>query len=165
MPRSWNSLITVLSEITSKNCDSIVFCSHCGNCHTYVKWGFYRRYLFDGELTNIQRYRCYNDKCPCRTFSILPHAFLRLVRASLCMLMYVLKMYEQGNSIASIARQTNSNWPKPQRWIAKASAVQEWLRQESAIGSWGLSPCFSPDKSWTSFTRDFSWAFYPNRLG
>lgn len=165
MPRSWNSLISVLSEITSKNCESLVFCSHCGNCHTYVKWGFYRRYLFNGELTNIQRYRCDNDKCPCRTFSILPHAFLRIIRASLCMLMHVLKMSEQGNSIANIARQTNSNWPKTQRWIAKASAIQEWLRQQSVIASWEPSPCFSPDKSWTSFIRDFSWAFYPNRLG
>jgi len=81
------------------------------------------------------------------------------------MLMHVLKMYEQGNSIANIARQTNNNWPKTQRWIAKASEIQEWLRQQSAIASWEPSPCFSPDKLWTSFIRDFSWAFYPNRLG
>ena len=130
MPRSWNSLISILSEITSKNCESLIFCSHCGNCHTYVKWGFYRRYLFNDELTNIQRYRCDNDKCPCRTFSILPHAFLRIIRASLCMLMHVLKMYEQGNSIANIARQTNSNWPKTQRWIPLYNKKREWIRGE-----------------------------------
>jgi len=164
MPRSWKSLITILSKITRENCESLVFCSHCGNGHNYVKWGFYNRYLFDGELTNIQRYRCYNDKCQCKTFSILPHAFLRIIRASLCMLMHMLEMYEQGDSIANIAWQTDSNWPKTRRWLTKASKIREWLKQQSAIASWGPSPCFSPDKSWTSFNRDFSWAFYPDRL-
>ncbi len=163
MPRSWNSLITVLSEITSKSCESLVCCSHCGSGHTYVKWGFYQRYLFNNKMINIQRYRCDNDLCPCKTFSILPHAFLRIVRASLCMLMYVLKMYEQGNSIANIARHTSSNWQRIQRWLTKASAIQEWLQQESGIASWSRSPCFSPDRLWTPFIRDFSWAFYPDR--
>ena len=102
MHRPWSSLISFLSEITRKNCDSIVCCTHCGNRHTYVKWGFYSRYLFDDELINIQRFRCDNDLCPRKTFSILPHALLPIMRASLCMLMYILKKYEQGNSIAGI---------------------------------------------------------------
>jgi len=50
MPRTWDSLITVLSEITRKNCVALVCCPHCGNRHTYIKWGFYSRYLFNDEM-------------------------------------------------------------------------------------------------------------------
>lgn len=156
----WSSLITVLSEITRENFDSIVCCTHCGNRHTYIKWGFYHRYLFNDELINIQRYRCNNDLCPCKTFSILPHAFLPVIRASLCMLIYILKMYEQGWTIASIARHTGSNWPRMQRWVTKALSIRDWLRQEYG----NAFPCLMQNRKWTSFTRDFSWAFYPKQV-
>ena len=112
MPRTWNSLITFLSDITRKNHEAMICCTHCGNRYTYVRWGFYNRYLFNDESIRIQRYRCDNDLCPQKTFSILPHAFLPIVRASLCMLMYVLSMYERGQSIADIAKHTGSNWPR-----------------------------------------------------
>ncbi len=160
MARPWDSLITVLSEITRENLGLIVCCSHCGNRHTYVKWGFYSRYLFNDELMNIQRYRCDNDLCPCVTFSILPHAFLPIIRTSLCMLMQVLKMYEQSRTIADIARYTGSNWPRMQRWISKALSIRKWLNQEYA----NTSPCLLKDKRWTFFNRYFSWAFYPKRV-
>lgn len=164
MAHPWNSLITVLSEITRENLDLLVCCTHCGNRYNYVKWGFYTRYLFDDEIINIQRYRCDNDLCPHRTFSILPHAFLPIVRVSLCMLIYVLKMHEQGNKIAAIVRHTGSNWPRIHRWITKARAIREWLRQEYGPEPLQPVPCLSPDKFWTSFTRNFSWAFYPERF-
>jgi hypothetical protein len=76
------------------------------------------------------------------------------------MLTYILKMYEQGSNIADIARHTGSNWPRMQRWIKKALSIRDWFIQEYDIRS---SPCLSPGKFWTSFTRDFSWAFYPER--
>ena len=160
MPRPWSSLISFLSEITRKNCDLIICCTHCGNRHTYVKWGFYSRYLFDDELINIQRFRCDNDLCPRKTFSILPHALLPIMRASLCMLMYILKMYEQGNSIAGIARHTGSNWTRIQRLIAKAMSIRDWIKQEYD----STSACLSASRQWTYFIRDFSWAFYPNQV-
>ena len=160
MHRPWSSLISFLSEITRKNCDSIVCCTHCGNRHTYVKWGFYSRYLFDDELINIQRFRCDNDLCPRKTFSILPHALLPIMRASLCMLMYILKMYEQGNSIAGIARHTGSNWTRIQRLIAKAMSIRDWIKQEYDR----TCACLSASRQWTYFIRDFSWAFYPNQV-
>ncbi|WP_299979808.1 hypothetical protein [Desulfobacula sp.] len=69
-------------------------------------------------------------------------------------------MYEQGKKIADIARHTSSNWPRMQRWIAKALSIREWLKQEYGNGS----PCLSQYRQWTSFTRDFSWAFYPDRM-
>ena len=159
MPRTWNSLITFLSDITRQNYGTMICCTHCGNRYTYIKWGSYSRYLFDDELIKIQRYRCDNDLCPQKTFSILPHAFLPIARASLCMLVHVLYMYEQGHCIAQIARHTCSNWPRIQRWIRKAKLIRDWLRQEYG----GTLTCFSPGSSWSSFTRDFSWAFYPNR--
>jgi transposase-like protein len=160
MRRPWNSILTVLSKITRENSDFLIFCTHCGNRHAYVKWGVYSRYLFNDELINIQRYRCNNDLCPCKTFSILPHAFLPVIRISLCMLMYVLKMYEQGDTIADIARHTGNNWQRIQRWISKALSIREWLRREFA----DLSPCLSANKQWSSFARNFSWAFYPARV-
>ena len=154
-----NTLITVLSQITRENLNCVVCCTCCGNRHTYVKWGFYRRYLFNDELINIQRYRCDNDLCPQKTFSFLPHAFLPCIRASVCMLMYILKMYEQGTTIAAIARQTGSNWPKIQRWIAKALSIRSWMQKEYNI----IYPCHLKNRNWSSFIRDFSWAFYPKR--
>ncbi|MCP4720105.1 MAG: helix-turn-helix domain-containing protein [Desulfobacteraceae bacterium] len=159
MHHPWSSLISVLSEITRKSSCSVVCCTHCGNRHTYVKWGFYRRYLFNDEPVNIQRYRCDNVLCPRKTFSILPHAFLPITRASLCMLMYILKMYKKGRTIAAIARHTGSKWQKIQRWVARASTIKKWFEQEYV----DTSPCLGPGRQWASFTRDFSWAFYPDQ--
>ncbi len=157
----WSSLITFLSDITRQNLDLLVSCTHCGNRHTYIKWGFYKRYLFNDELIFIQRYRCDNDLCPRKTFSILPHAFLPVIRASLCMLAYILKMYEQGWTIAGIARHTSSNWPRIQRWIAKALSIRTWIQKEYDT----IFPCYLKNRNWASFTRNFSWAFYPKQVG
>jgi len=52
MPQ-WNSFIIILSEITRENCEALVCCPHCGNYHTYIKWGFYSLYLFNNELIYI----------------------------------------------------------------------------------------------------------------
>jgi len=42
---------TLLSEITKENYTSLVCCPYCGNRYSYVKCGFYSRYLFDDDLT------------------------------------------------------------------------------------------------------------------
>ena len=156
----WSSLITVLSKITRENSSAVIQCPHCGNRHCYTKWGHYSRYLFNDELVNIQRYRCYNDRCLRKTFSILPHAFLPIIRASVCMLMYVLTMYEKGCCIAQISRETGSTWPRIQRWICKAFWIRGWLKKEYGQ----VSPCCCHAANWFSFTRNFSWAFYPARF-
>jgi transposase-like protein len=155
----WLSLISILSEITRKNSTLIICCPHCGNQYTYIKWGVYYRYLFNDELVAIQRYRCHNDLCPRKTFSVLPHAFLRIVRATLCMLMYMLNLHEKGHRIADIARHTRNSWPRTQRLIAKALSIRDWVKSEYSGGL----PCLAPDKMWAHFVRDFSWAFYPAR--
>jgi len=77
------------------------------------------------------------------------------------MLMYVLKMHNQGCTIATIARNTNNTWQKTQRWIAKATSIKKWIEQEYA----DAPPCFGSNKEWSSFTRDLSWAFYPKKMG
>lgn len=155
MPPSYNSLISFLSKITRKNSSAIIQCSHCGNRHCYIKWGYYSRYLFNEELITIQRYQCDNDQCPRKTFSILPHAFLHITRASLCML-----MYEQGCCIAQIANETGSTWSGIQRWICKALSIRDWLKKEYGQ----TDPCCYRINNWVSFTRDFSWTFYPERF-
>lgn len=160
MPTTWNLLITALSDITRKKCDALVCCPHCGNLHVYIKWGYYNRYLFDDEIIKIQRYRCDNESCPQKTFSILPHAFLPIIRASLCMLMYILRMYEQGENIAVIARHTGNTWTRIKRWIEKAISVRDWLRKECKHEA----PCWLKIDQWTCFIRNFSWAFYPDRM-
>jgi transposase-like protein len=157
----WFTLITVLSKITRKNSNPIICCPYCGNRHTFIKWGFYHRYLFDDSLITIQRYRCDNDLCPRKTFSVLPHPFLRIVRASLCMLMYILSLHEHGHCIVGIARQTGNTWTRIQRWIHKAVSIRDWISQEY----FDAAPCLSSDSKWTGFIRDFSWAFYPARYG
>jgi len=159
MHHPWSSLITVLSKITRESSNSVIFCRLCGNRHSYVKWGSYSRYLFNNELINIQRYRCDNDLCPRKTFSILPHAFLPIIRVSLCMLMHILEMYEEGETIASIARYTDSNWPRMQRLIFKALSIRKWIQKEYN----NVFPCLSQNRRWTSFTRDLCWAFYPKK--
>lgn len=155
----WPSLIQTLSEITRDHSNPVICCPHCGNQHNHTKWGRYFRRLFDDTLEPIQRYRCYNDKCPYKTFSILPHAFLRIIQPSLCMLMVVLDLYENGHCIAEIARQTKNTWSRTQRWIRKALSIREWIHQEYG----NKNPCLSPDRRWSHFIRDFSWAFYPGR--
>lgn len=160
MPPTWHSLISFLSEITRENNSSIIQCSHCGNRDCFTKWGHYSRYLFNDELINIQRYRCYNDLCPRKTFSILPHPFLPIERASVCMLMYVLTMSEQGNSIAQIARNTDNTWSRIQRWLSKALSLKNWLKKECGQ----ICSCFYRVADWFSFTRNFSWSFYPARF-
>jgi transposase-like protein len=157
----WPSILTALSEITRKNYTTLIRCPHCGNKFCFVRYGFYSRYLFDDELVQIQRYRCDNDQCPQKTFSILPHAFLRIARIPLCLFMLVLRLDEQGYSIAAIARYTGSNWPRIQRWIAKAEKIKKWIDTEQKHSH----PCLLPKDQWSLFIRDFSWAIYPRRYG
>ena len=158
---NWNSLLTFLSGITRKNYDLLIACPHCSNNDRFVKYGFYSRYLFDDSLLKIQRYRCDNDGCSQRTFSILPHAFLRIARVSLCMFTHVLQMKADGFNIADISRHTGCSWSRVQRWIAKAKRIKNWIDIEKKDSP----PCMSSKDEWPSFIRDFSWYFYPKRYG
>lgn len=161
MPTTWNLLTFFLSDVTRKNVSSVIQCTCCGNDKNYVKNGNYTRYLFNDGRRKIQRYRCDNDQCPQKTFSVLPHAFLPVLRASLCMLMHILMMHEkEGRCVAEIARKTGNTWSRIKRWIQKAISIREWLSKENI----DICTCLSRGDSWSSFTRKFSWAFYPARF-
>lgn len=160
MPHPWNSLLSFLSEITSENQDLPIICPCCGNQYLHVRYGFYHRNQFDNGTIKIQRYLCNNDQCPRKTFSVLPHAFLRIIRPSLCMLMFVLKLYEaDGNDIMSISRYTETTWSTIRSWLGKAQELREWITKEYR----GKFPCLSVKTLWTAFNRDLSWTFYPAR--
>jgi hypothetical protein len=75
--------------------------------------------------------------------------------------MHVLQLYKQGQSIAAIARYTGNNWHRIKRWIDKAQEIENWIKTERAHSP----PCMLPRNEWPHFTRDFSYAFYPQRYG
>lgn len=162
MPRTWKLFISILSEIATQKSEQIICCPFCGNREHTTKYGFYMRYNFDDEsLVSIQRFRCDNDQCPRRTFSVLPHPFLRILRPSLCMLRFILSLWESHLSIASIARMTGQTWPRIQRWIRRAADIRSRLDSDEAFLP---PPCIKPIQEWTLFVRDFSHACYPGRI-
>lgn len=162
MPHTWKSLIAVLSEIATQEYERTICCPCCGNRERTPKYGFYMRYNFDEQtLVTIQRFRCDNDQCPRITFSILPHPFMRILRASLCMFQFVLALWESRQSIASIARTTSRTWSRVQRWIRRAADIRSKLETDF---SFSVHPCRRPIKEWSVFVRDFSHVCYPGRF-
>lgn len=163
MPHTWKSLITHLSEIATQEYDRTIVCPCCGNKERTPKHGFYMRYSFDERTqVRIQRFRCDNDQCPRTTFSVLPHPFMRILRASLCMFQWVLSLWQNRQSVASIARNIGATWSRTQRWIGRALDIQKKLEYDFAFS---VPPCLKPVREWSLFVRDFSHACYPVRCG
>jgi len=143
-----------------------IVCCWCNNQNNFIKYGTYQRYAFStARRINIQRYLCKHDKCK-RTFSILPHPFLRITRYSLCMLEQILKLFYQQIHIAKIARYLGLSWSTINRAIPKVIEILSWIEQEAkADPSWGPRPCFDPSRCWSEFIRMFAAKFYPKRYG
>lgn len=161
MPHTWKSLIAHLSKIATEDHERTICCPCCGNREHTARYGFYKRYNFDDQtLILVQRYRCNNYQCPRRTFSVLPHPFLRILRASLCMFQFVLALLEGGNTIAGIARITGQTWPRIGRWIHRAAHLRAWIRNDDAFSP---HPCSRPPREWPGFVRDLSRVCYPGR--
>lgn len=161
MPHTWNLLISILSENATKECKQLIRCPCCGNRERIPKYGFYSRYNFDDQtVVPIQRFRCDNTQCPRRTFSILPHPFLRILRASLCMFQFILSLLASGKSIAAIARMTGQTWPRIQRWIRRAADIRSIIQTEDAFSP---MPCIRPLREWPLFVRDLSHVCYPGK--
>jgi len=159
------SLKTILREadqIAKQIITAAIFCPECGERYRWVKHGFYRRYLFDGEdQIAVQRYRCCNPDCPRCTFSILPYPFLRIVRLPLCVLMLLLERRENGASIARLSRAVAKGKGVVRRALHKAERIRPWLDSEGVVAAWGPDPELSPKEGWTAFIHDFSRVFYP----
>lgn len=159
-------ILVLLSSIAKKGQIAEVLCPKCSERHRVTKYGFYFRYLFTGsEMTAIQRYCCGNRECPRRTFSILPHPFLPILRVPLCFLMTLLEIRgKQGRTVSSLAAVIGSTWSTVRRNLRRAAAVGEWFSREQEVALWGPSPCLDPRLHWTAFTQAFSWAFFPDRF-
>ena len=154
-----------LLEIAKENPTGPVVCNWC-NGISHTKHGTYQRYAFaSDEMISIQRYYCKNDQCQ-RTFSILPHPFLRISRFSICLLHTLLDLYEQQVPIVRIAKRFKVSCGTIVRAIEKANAIFSWIRQEAeSDASWAPTPCMNPSRYWSHFIRMFAAKFYPKRYG
>lgn len=143
-----------------------IFCCWCNNCINFIKYGKYQRFGFsDDELIDIQRFLCKNDSCR-RTFSVLPHPFLRITRFTLCIFRTLQAWIKQTVLIAEIARRMGSTWPTMARAIEKAHCILDWIEQEVRTEPlWAPSPCIDPPRYWSEFNRVFAAKFYPIRYG
>ena len=159
MPSPLHDILLAADQIAKKNLISETICPGCGEKHRLIKWGTYTRYLFQGEDTvRIQRFRCLNSRCYRFTFSILPHPFLPILRLPLCFFLTMLALYQDGCSVADLARQSGKGWPVIKRALAFAGRIQTFLQDEL------FAPCLQPAVAWTRFTQAFSWALFPQRL-
>lgn len=160
------AIIKQLLELVEDKTTGRVCCCWCNNQINFIKYGTYQRYKFTvNELIKIQRYLCKNDQCN-RTFSILPHPFLRITRFSLCMFSVILELFEQELRIAEIAKRCGMDRQVVVRAIKAGKAIFEWLVQESRTDPiWGPTPCLHPHRCWSDFIRMFAAKFYPKRYG
>ncbi len=160
------SIVGHLVKLVEEKSTGPIACCWCNNQINFIKYGSYKRYAFTtDQLVKIQRYLCKFDKCR-RTFSILPHPFLRITRFSLCMLEQILILFAQQLLIAEIARGFGQSWPTINRTIQKASDILAWIDQEAKTDpSWGSRPCLNPGQCWSEFIRMFAAKFYPKRYG
>jgi len=142
-------------------------CAACPVCNSrkgHICWGYYWRYRpGTDQQEKIQRLWCKDDDCRRKTFSVLPHPFLPIVRFTLCTLLSVLILFEEGESISRLSRKTGVARSTVRRTIDFARRLRTWMDREAQTAPWALSPRPCPNRLWRSFTRSFSWAFYPAR--
>lgn len=158
------SILLYLTEAAKENQTGPVVCHWCNNRVNIIKYGKYQRYGFAGnERIDIQRYLCKHDQCR-RTFSILPHPFLRITRFSLCMFNALIKLLDQQHSAAQIARSLDLSWSTIVLAIEKGRSIMHWLAQEAKTEPvWAPTPCINPSRTWSEFIRMFAMKFYPKR--
>lgn len=162
MPTPLKDILRSAGQVAKQNLTSELICPACGERHRLIKWGFYTRYLFEGEgTTEIQRVRCLNQQCHRCTFNVLPHPFLPILRVPLCFLQALLEMHQEGSTIGELAAQSGKSWPVIRRCLSMARRIQYFLRDQLETILGVSSPCLCPAVCWTRFTRAFSWAFFP----
>ena len=160
------SIVWYLIDAAKKNQTGPLVCCWCNNRVNIIKYGKYQRYGFTSDqLIDIQRYLCKHDQCR-RTFSMLPHPFLRITRFSLCMFNELLRLVDEQLCIARIARRFAVSWPPIPRSIKMARRIADWIRQEAKTKPpWSPHPCLHPCPCWSEFIRMFAAKFYPKRYG
>jgi transposase-like protein len=166
MPHQLLSIVLDLNEIAKENQTGPTACHWCNNQDNIIKYGKYKRYNFTGkELIDIQRYLCKHDQCR-RTFSILPHPFLRFTRFSMCLLSVLLQLIDQQMPIAQICRQLAIGRTRVYWAIKKGRRILDWIEKEAQTEPvWAPYPCIDPPAHWSDFIRMFAMQFYPKRYG
>ncbi|BBO92937.1 hypothetical protein [Desulfosarcina ovata] len=166
MPHPVLTILLVLNKIAKKNQTGPIACHWCNNQVNIIKYGTYERYGFSGqEQIRIQRYLCKHDRCR-RTFSILPHPFLRITRLTLCMLTALIQLVDQQLATAEICRRLCLTRSVVDGSIKKWHGLLDWIDQEAKTTPvWAPSPCIDPPGHWSDFIRIFAMKFYPKRYG
>jgi hypothetical protein len=166
MPHQLLNIVLDLNEIAKENQTGPIACHWCNNQDNIIKYGTYERYEFTGEgRIRIQRFFCKRDQCR-RTFSILPHPFLRFTRFTLCLLTALLQLLDRHVSTAESCRRLGlsrnmANWDRQ-----KGRDILQWIEQEvQTQPSWAPSACIAPSRHWSDFVRMFAMKFYPQRYG
>ena len=164
MPHPMLTILLNLNDIAKKNQTGPIACHWCNNQNNIIKYGRYKRYGFSGqERIKIQRYLCKHDQCR-RTFSILPHPFLRITRFPLCMLTALLQLLDQQIPIAEICRRLGLPRSMAYWAIRKGRDLLDWIDQEAKTEpTWAPFPCIDPPAHWSEFVRMFAMKFYPKR--
>ena len=163
MPHLLNIVLN-LNEIAKENQTGPIACHWCNNQDNIIKYGTYERYEFSGQgRIRIQRFLCKRDRCR-RTFSILPHPFLRLTRFTLCLLSALLQLLDQQVGIAPACRSLGLCRSMAYWAMDKGRDILQWIDQEvQTEPSWAPSPCIDPAGYWSDFVRMFAMKFYPKR--
>lgn len=164
MPHPTLPILFNLNDIAKKNQTGPVACHWCNNQVNIIKYGTYKRYGFSGqEQFKVQRYFCKHDQCR-RTFSILPHPFLRITRWTLCMLNALMQLVDQHNSTAKMCRRLGLTRCMVDGAIKRWRGLLDWIDQEAKTQpTWAPSPCIDPPARWSDFIRMFAMKFYPKR--
>jgi transposase-like protein len=161
MTHPLSAILSALASMSTEKSSSPTFCLWC-NRNRFIKHGKYYRYALQGqERCPIQRYLCKSPGCM-RTFSILPHAFLRYLRFSLCVLCELLAELTRNTTKTQISRILGVSYTTVLRISRVAGQIFHWINHETDA-PWRPSPCVHGPRAWTTFIKMFSWKFYPIR--
>jgi len=166
-PFSWMSILPVCVENAKNNLpprNNLAPDIRCPQCHErwrIVRYGRYWRYRYEShERLAVARYACRNPRCPRRTFSLLPHAYLPWVRTPLCRLLALYQQHvHEGQAINHLARKLRQAWNTLRRAVNLARRILDWCGRELAADALPIWPCHR--SRWPAFCRAYSYAFLP----
>jgi hypothetical protein len=155
-------MISLLEIDNSRKQEPSICCPHCTtNCITH--YGSYLRSRPKlSVLQRIPRFRCKSPTCPWKTFSVLPHPLLPIVRHF---------SETIRRCMSSISKQSQARYTRifglsrgvVKRLVILGAKFLPWFDHEKKIVGWGPNPDAIPLLSWPDFIRDFSQSFYPKR--
>lgn len=157
-------MYTILQTKQSHKGEQLVRCPHCA-ASLIIRYGTYQRAHPEQPIqVDIQRYLCKFPDCEWKTFSVLPHSFLPVIRhfyhtLLMCHVLHNIKKMTQ----AAIGRQLGLSRGIIKRLSAFSQRFFPWFDREKKIADWGPDPNMNPTRFWPDFCRDFSQSFYWKR--